>query len=71
MTAELHTNGSKLGLGGVLLQNQADNSLQMIYYYSRATIKAEHNYHIYKLDALAVVEWRFRNYPLGVHISKW
>ncbi|XP_062121981.1 uncharacterized protein LOC133835860 [Drosophila sulfurigaster albostrigata] len=43
---ELHTDASAVGLAGVLLQKEADQ-MKPIAYYSRATSKAEKNYHSY------------------------
>lgn len=38
---ELHTDASKLGLGGILYQVQTTGRLQAVAYYSRATTKAK------------------------------
>lgn len=64
---ELHTDASKVGLGGILLQRQANGQLHPIAYYSRQTTKQEQRYHSYELEALAVVcaLKRFRVYLLG------
>jgi hypothetical protein len=53
---ELHTDASKYGIGGILLQYQQDVTLKPICYFSRQTNKAEQNYHSYELETLAVVE---------------
>jgi hypothetical protein len=52
----LHTDASKYGIGGILLQYQQDGTLKPICYFSRQTNKAEQNYHSYELETLAVVE---------------
>lgn len=67
---ELHTDASKLGLGGILMQYQRDNSLKPIAYFSRVTTKEESFYHSYELETLAVVESlkRFRIYLIGIPI---
>lgn len=68
---ELHTDASKLGLGGILMQRQSDNSLKPIAYFSRTTSKEEQNYHSYELETLAVVESlkRFRIYLVGIPVK--
>ncbi|XP_041451297.1 uncharacterized protein LOC121404945 [Drosophila obscura] len=65
---ELHTDASAVGLAGVLLQK---DEMKPIAYYSRATSKAEKNYHSYELEALAVVESleRFKYYIYGKRIK--
>lgn len=64
---EVHTDASKEGLGGVLLQKTENEHYKAVYYYSRKTTDAEKKYHSYELEALAVVEAidRFRIYVLG------
>lgn len=68
---ELHTDASQLGLGGILLQQQTENDLKPIAYFSRQTTKEEQKYHSYELETLAVVSslQRFRVYLLGVRFK--
>lgn len=42
---ELHTEASKLGIGGTLLQRQSDKTLRPVMYFSRQTTKKEQRYH--------------------------
>jgi hypothetical protein len=68
---ELHTDASKHGIGGILLQRQQDQTLRPICYFSRQTSKVEEKYHSYELETLAVVDpmRRFRIYLLGIHFT--
>lgn len=68
---EIHTDACKLGIAGILLQKQTDESLRPVMYYSRVTSKEESMYHSYELETLAVVESlrRFRVYVVGKHIK--
>lgn len=65
---ELHTDASKVGIGGILLQKQDNGDLKPVLYYSRATTPEEQKYHSYDLETLAVVESlkRFRVYLIGI-----
>lgn len=68
----MHTDASKCGLGGILMQKDDDNSsLKPVAYFSRKTTADEQNYHVYKLETLAVVAslQRFRVYLLGVKLT--
>nr|XP_008191903.1 PREDICTED: uncharacterized protein LOC100141851 isoform X1 [Tribolium castaneum] len=51
---ELHTDASKVGIGGILLQRQGDGSLRPVMFFSRQTTKEEQRYHSYELETLAV-----------------
>ncbi|CAK1604134.1 unnamed protein product [Parnassius mnemosyne] len=68
---ELHTDASKLGLGGVLIQHQRDGNLKPIAFFSRVTTNEERCYHSYELETLAVVESlkRFRIYLTGIPVK--
>lgn len=68
---ELHTDASKLGLGGILMQRGTDGNLRPVAYYSRVTSQEEQFYHSYELETLAVVESlkRFRIYLSGIHVK--
>lgn len=68
---ELHTDASKLGLSGILLQYQFDGNLKPISYFSRVTSPEEQFYHSYELETLAVVESlkRFRIYLVVIPVK--
>ena len=68
---EVHTDASKLGLGGILLQKQSDGSWRPVAYFSCSTNSMEQAYHSYELEILALVETvkRFRVYLVGVHFK--
>lgn len=68
---EVHTDASKFGLGGMLLQEQGDKQLKPVMYFSKVTTAVEQLYHSYDLETLAVVETikRFRVYLIGVHFK--
>lgn len=53
---ELHTDASRLGIGGILLQRSTkDDEFRPVAYYSRQTSPEEKNFHSYELETLAVV----------------
>lgn len=65
---ELHTDASKDGIGGILLQrDKQTGQYRPIAYYSRKTSPEERFYHSYELETLAVVKSleKFRVYLLG------
>lgn len=64
---EVHTDASKMGLAGILLQKSPNVPLKPVAYFSRQTSDIEQRYHSYELEALAVLESieRFRIYLLG------
>lgn len=68
----LHTDASKYGLAGILMQKDNDSSpLKPIAYFSRKTSVDEQTYHAYELETLAVVAslQRFRVYLLGIKFT--
>lgn len=68
----LHTDASKYGLGGILMQrDDVSSPLKPIAYFSRKTTADEQNYHAYELETLAVVAslQRFRVYLLGIKFT--
>lgn len=68
----LHTDASKYGLGGILMQKDDDSdALKPIAYFSRKTTPEEQNYHAYELETLAVIAslQRFRVYLLGIDFT--
>lgn len=71
LPTELHTDASKLGIAGILMQRQTDGSLKPIMYFSRVTSLEEQNYHSYELETLALVESlkRFRVYVMGLKLK--
>lgn len=68
---EVHTDACAIGIGAVLLQEQADGKLHPVSYYSRKTTKDESKYHSFELEALAIVcaLERFRVYLLGIQFT--
>lgn len=69
---ELHTDASKVGLAGILLQKEHDSApLKPIALYSRKTTLDEQKFHAYDLETLAVVTSlnRFRVYLLGIEFT--
>lgn len=65
---ELHTDASRVGVGGILLQRAHDcDSFKAVAYYSRQTTPEEKNFHSYELETLAVVTSlkKFRVFLLG------
>lgn len=54
---ELHTDASRVGVGGILLQRPVEGQgpLHPVAYYSRQTTPEERNFHSYELETLAVV----------------
>lgn len=71
LKTELHTDASKWGLAGILLQLQPDNNLKPVLYYSRQTSKQEQMYHSYELETMAVVDSmkHFRVYLIGIEFT--
>lgn len=65
---ELHTDASKNGLAGILLQKGTDEKLHAVSYYSRKTTDDEKKLHSFELETLAVVASlnRFRVYLIGI-----
>lgn len=65
---ELHTDASKFGLAGILMQRNKDNMLKPVAYYSRKTTNDEQKFHSFELETLAVIASlnRFRVYLLGL-----
>uniref|UniRef100_A0A2M4CKM2 RNA-directed DNA polymerase n=1 Tax=Anopheles darlingi TaxID=43151 RepID=A0A2M4CKM2_ANODA len=64
---ELHTDASKIGFGGVLMQ-WCDEKLHPVYFWSKKTTESESQKHSYILEAKAVflAVKKFRRYLLGV-----
>lgn len=68
---ELHTDASKWGVGGMLLQKQEGGDLKPVAYYSRQTSPEEQHFSAYELETLAVVSslTKFRTYLLGMSFT--
>ncbi|KAG6458358.1 hypothetical protein O3G_MSEX010822 [Manduca sexta] len=68
LETELHTDASKLGVAGILMQRHCDGSLRPVAYYSRKTNVDEQKLHSFELETLAVIASlkRFRVYLLGL-----
>lgn len=65
---ELHTNASKLGIAGILMQRDAKGTIRPVAYYSRKTTDDEQKLYSFDLETLAVVAslHHFRVYLLGI-----
>lgn len=68
---ELHTDASKLGIAGILLQKDENGLLKPVAYFSRQTTPEEQNYSSYDLETLAVIGslQKFRVYLIGVRFK--
>lgn len=69
---QVHTDASKTGIGGILLQREKPClPFKAVAYYSRQTSPEEQHYTSYDLETLAVVcsLQRFRVYLLGLHFK--
>jgi transposase InsO family protein len=65
---QLHTDASKDGVAGILLQANAGGNFQPVSYFSRKTTPDECKLHSYELETLAVIASlnRFRVYLVGI-----
>lgn len=65
---QLHTDASKDGLAGILLQANSEGVFQPVSYFSRKTNVEEQKFHSYDLETLAVIASlnRFRVYLIGI-----
>lgn len=68
---ELHTDASKTGIAGILMQRNKGGILRPVAYYSRKTTEDEQKLHSFDLETLAVIAslCRFRVYLLGVRFK--
>ncbi|CAK1589624.1 unnamed protein product [Parnassius mnemosyne] len=68
LETELHTDASKQGIAGILMQMGRDGLLRPVAYYSRKTTTEEQRLHSFELETLAVINSlnRFRVYLLGI-----
>ncbi|XP_063624953.1 uncharacterized protein LOC134796705 [Cydia splendana] len=68
---QLHTDASKMGLAGILLQRSGSDPWRPVAYYSRQTTIDEQKLHSFELETLAVVSslMKFRVYLLGVKFT--
>lgn len=68
---QLHTDASKNGVAGILLQRDSLGIFKPVAYYSRQTSAAEQKLHSFELETLAIISSlnKFRVYLLGVHFT--
>ncbi|CAB3224051.1 unnamed protein product [Arctia plantaginis] len=68
---QLHTDASKFGLGGILMQKTGKNPWRPVSYYSRQTSPDEQKLHSFELETLAVINAlnKFRTYLLGIKFT--
>lgn len=71
LETELHTDASKFGVAGILMQRGSDGLLRPVAYYSRKTTVDEQKMHSFELETLAVISSlsRFRVYLLGIRFK--
>lgn len=64
----MHTDASKYGVAGILMQRSNDGLMRPVAYYSRKTTPDEQKFHSFDLETLAVIASlsRFRIYLLGL-----
>lgn len=68
LETEMHTDASKIGIAGILMQRGNDGHFRPVAYYSRKTSEDEQKLHSFELETLAVIASlnRFRVYLLGL-----
>jgi transposase InsO family protein len=68
---QLHTDASKEGIGSMLLQEDSEGKLHLVYAISKKNNCHERNYHSSKLELWAIVYSvrRLRNFLIGRHFS--
>jgi len=68
---QLHTDASAIAVAAILLQKQQNHAFAPVAYYSQATNQAEHNYHSFELEMLAIVKAieRFHIYLYGIDFT--
>ncbi|XP_045539290.1 uncharacterized protein LOC123722212 [Papilio machaon] len=68
---QLHTDASKHGLAGILLQRNNNDVFQPVSYFSRKTTPEEQKYHSFELETLAIIASlsRFRVYLIGISFT--
>ncbi|KAK9693072.1 RNase H-like domain found in reverse transcriptase [Popillia japonica] len=71
LKTEVHTDASKVGIGGILLQAPPNGMFRPVMYYSRQTTKEEQRYHSYELETMAMVYTlkAFRIYLMGIQFK--
>lgn len=71
LPTEVHTDASSIGYGAVLLQAHENGNKTVVAYFSKVTQGAEHRYHSYELETLAVVKslQHFRHYLIGIQFK--
>lgn len=68
---QLHTDASKIGIAGILMQKGETGVFHPVAYYSRQTTTDEQKLHSYELETLAVIASlnKFRVYLLGIKFT--
>lgn len=68
---EIHTDASTIAIAGILLQKQDNKNWAPVAYFSQCTNNAEHNYHSFELEMLAIVRTieRFHIYLYGLDFT--
>lgn len=68
---QLHTDASKLGVAGILMQRKNGESWQPVAYFSRQTTMDEMKLHSFELETLAVISAlnKFRTYLIGIKFT--
>lgn len=68
---QLHTDASKYGVAGILMQQDDSGVFKPIAYYSRQTSSDEQKMHSFELETLAIISSlnRFRHYLLGIKFT--
>lgn len=68
---QVHTDASKFGVAGILLQRTGDDPWRPVAYFSRQTTIEEMKLHSFELETLAVVSTlsKFRTYLIGIKFT--
>ncbi|CAH2097483.1 unnamed protein product [Euphydryas editha] len=68
---QLHTDASKFGVAGILLQRKGNDHWRPVAYFSRQTSADEMKLHSFELETLAVINSlsKFRTYLIGVKFT--
>jgi len=71
LETELHTDASRFGVAGILMQRDTEGTIRPVAYYSRKTTDDEQKLHSFDLETLAVIAslQRFRVYLLGIRFK--
>ncbi|CAK1597525.1 unnamed protein product [Parnassius mnemosyne] len=68
---QLHTDASKFGIAGILLQRKDSDPWRPVAYFSRQTLADEMKMHSFELETLAVISSlnKFRTYLIGIKFT--